>query len=208
MIENVTRADRLVIWPENVRKEISDEVVAAVVVTVAVITVVKLVTWLENAHKETLVVVEEDTEMMMAVILLKRPAITAEILAISRVTALSRVLVVVRPEREITPEPVITVAEMVTCPESVLTGVEEEGTVVIAAEEAVVVAVVANATTVVARDTMPVIVMRHLDREETEVVTETATVVDSLDISEMTVLLTRFRSRLSLLYPTLTNIKI
>lgn len=203
-IENVTLAVRQVIWPEIVQIQlmIDEEVVAvdaaSAVVTVAVSTVERQVTWPVSVLQQTVEeVVVEDLEVIED-LEVTGPAITVAKLVTSLGIALSPVkveLVVV----EAVPVPVITVAVKDTCLVNALTDALAD----LEAQEEEVAVVAVTATTVAMMVTSLAIVKLRDRREEVVVIEETATAtdVDNQAMSEMTVLLMKARSRsLSHLY--------
>jgi len=206
-IENVTLAVRQVIWPEIVQIQlmIDEEVVAVdaalAVVTVAVSTVERQVTWPVSVLQQT---VEEVVVGDLGVIKdleVTGPAITVAKLVTSLGIALSPVKVELVVE-EAGPVPVITVAVKDTCLVNALTDALAD----LEAQEEEVAVVAVTATTVAMMVTLLAIVKLPDRKEEVVVVvvieeTATATDVDNQAMSEMTVLLMKARSRsLSHLY--------
>jgi len=185
---------------------IDEEVVvvdaASAVVTVAVSTVERQVTWPVSVLQQTVEeVVVEDLEVIED-LEVTGPAITVARQVTSLGTVLSPVKVELVAEEVAAVVPVITVAVKDTCPVNALTDALED---LEAHEEEEAVVVVVTATTVAMMGTLLEIVKLQDRKEEVVVVvaeeTATATDVDNQAMSEMTVLLMKARSRsLSHLY--------
>lgn len=181
---------------------IDEEVVAvdaaSAVVTVAVSTVERQVTWPVSVLQQTVEeVVVEDLEVIED-LEVTGPAITVAKLVTSLGIALSPVKVELVVE-EAVPVPVITVAVKDTCLVNALTDALAD----LEAQEEEVAVVAVTATTVAMMVTSLAIVKLRDRREEVVVIEETATAtdVDNQAMSEMTVLLMKARSRsLSHLY--------
>jgi len=175
---------------------------ASAVVTVAVSTVERQVTWPVSVLQQTVEeVVVEDLEVIED-LEVTGPAITVARQVTSLGTVLSPVKVELVAEEVAAVVPVITVAVKDTCPVNALTDALED---LEAHEEEEAVVVVVTATTVAMMGTLLEIVKLQDRKEEVVVVvaeeTATATDVDNQAMSEMTVLLMKARSRsLSHLY--------